>query len=101
MFRFIVYQLDESHEDFVNKEFYERSSMWFNRSHVIQAMAKQQYRRVANVVASNMIHVVHKIKKGEVFGISNITPGDIIEDPINNRYIVAHTGSFEKLEEAV
>jgi len=100
MFRFSVYQLDETHEDFTNKEFYERGSMWFNKSHVSQAMAKRQYRRVANVIANNMIHAVHKIKQGEVFGLLNITPGDIIEDPINNRYIVAHTG-FDKLEEAV
>ena len=95
----MIYQLDESHEDFSNKEFYERSSMWFNKSHAQRAMASRQYKRVANVIACNLNQVVHKIKKGEVFGVSNITPGDVIEDPINNQYILAHTG-FDKLDES-
>jgi len=96
MFRFRVYQLDEAHEDFSNKEFYERSSMWFNKNTVRQAVASKLYKMASNVVACNLNEVVHKIKKGEVFGLPNISIGDIIEDPINNQYIVAHTG-FDKL----
>lgn len=99
MYRFIVYQLDKSHEDFSNKEFYERSSMWFNKSHVQQAMAKRQYKRVAYILACNLNQVMHKSKQGEFpDDVDKISIGDIIEDEINNRYIVAHTG-FDKLEE--
>lgn len=103
MFRFIIYQIDRDNDQFTNRPFYERSSMFFNKDHAKQAMAERRYKRVASIHARNLNEVRFKASKpGYLLDhVPKLEVGDVIEsEKYGNQYIVANTG-FDSLNEII
>lgn len=103
MYSFILYQIDRDNDQYVNRPFYERSSMFFNKDHARQAMAERRYKRVATIYAHNLNEVRFKANKSGYLldHIPKLEVGDVIEsEKYGNQYIVADAG-FDSLNKII
>lgn len=103
MYKFIVYQIDRNNDQYSNRSFYERSSMFFNKDHARRAMAERRYKRVATIHAHNLNEVRFKASTpGYLLDhVPELEVGDVIEsEKYGNQYIVANSG-FDSLNEII
>ena len=103
MYKFIIYQMERNSDLYHNKSFYGRDSLFFNKDHARQAMAKRQYKRVACIHAHNLNEVRHKATTSGYLldHVAKLEIGDVIEsETYGNQYIVANAG-FDSLNEII